>query len=586
MSTLMVVDDEKFIREIIAKKLAREGFDVLTAEDGQAALDQLKTLQPEVIITDLKMPVMDGFSLLKNLHDTDFPMNAVIVLTGHGSDQDIADCYALGIHTFLRKPINSIELIGLVRNILRFNQINQELHHLNKTLEQKVQERTQALEQEIEIHQQDQLKLKEVNQQLQISISELERLSRTFKLFVPPQFLNRIQTIGPDSLQAGDAEEEKLTILFSDIRSFMQLSESMTPQEIFDFLNGYLQLMEPCVSQHQGFIDKFIGDGIMALFDESASASAALDSAIAMQQALQHYNDKQESSLHPRIRVGIGINTGPVVIGALGSADRIDSTVVGEAVNLAARLEELTKKYKAGILISQYTHIEIDETAYLIREVETVRIRGKSTPITIYEVFDCDTSEVRDKKLATSDLLLHGIILYKCQAFPEALEMFGQCLAQFPGDVVAQEYVKRCQYFQKHPPKNRFWDGVVEDSTVLINHEARRRFERHPFAVELRLHVNHEENDRTGHAVDISLSGMMLEVDHPVQVDDIVMVQVIGKHGKLALPRVGSYHFLGRVVWQRFVARSAESPSWKVGLEFIMMPMHDEHRLHSLLKRL
>jgi hemerythrin len=172
-----------------------------------------------------------------------------------------------------------------------------------------------------------------------------ERLSTTtdaYSRFVPREFLHLLGIDDIRKVEVGQQVERKMTILFADIRAFTSLSESMSPQENFNFLNAYLVQMEPVITAHGGFIDKYIGDGIMALFPDSPDA--ALRCAQAMLQRLDDYNTGRERAGYRPIKVGIGINTGIVILGTIGGASRMDGTVIGDAVNLAARLERLTKE--------------------------------------------------------------------------------------------------------------------------------------------------------------------------------------------------------------------------------------------------
>ena len=225
-----------------------------------------------------------------------------------------------------------------------------------------------------------------------------ERLSTTtdaYGRFVPREFLHLLGIDDIRKVELGQQVERKMTILFADIRNFTSLSESMSPQENFNFLNSYLIQMEPVIAAHGGFIDKYIGDAIMALFPESPDA--AVRCALAMLNKLEEYNNGRHRAGYRPIKIGIGINTGIVILGTIGGASRMDGTVIGDAVNLAARLERLTKDYRVSILISEYTLYSLDEpNLWSIRFLDRTHVRGKQDNQSVYEVFNGDPAPLRE----------------------------------------------------------------------------------------------------------------------------------------------------------------------------------------------
>jgi class 3 adenylate cyclase len=219
-----------------------------------------------------------------------------------------------------------------------------------------------------------------------------ERLNNTtaaYSRFVPREFLNLLGIEDIRKVELGQQVERKMTILFCDIRNFTALSETMSPQENFNFLNSYLVQMEPVITAHGGFIDKYIGDAIMALFP--GSPDEALRCSQAMLRQLDDYNDGRQRAGYRPIRIGIGINTGIVILGTIGGAARMDGTVIGDAVNLAARLERLTKEYRVSVLISDYTLYSLDHPDdWAIRFLDRTQVRGKQGSHSVYEVFNND----------------------------------------------------------------------------------------------------------------------------------------------------------------------------------------------------
>jgi class 3 adenylate cyclase len=216
------------------------------------------------------------------------------------------------------------------------------------------------------------------------------RLRDTFKKFVPRQFLDRLATKGLGNIALGEADFGVVTILFADIRSFTTLSETLSPQEILNFLNTYFERMNAPIHANGGFIDKFIGDAIMGLFineDPSIGARNAVRSSLDMLVSLHSLNEQRKRTGDAPISIGLGIHTGETVIGTVGSDDRMDSTVLGDAVNLASRIESLTKQFGAQILISSTTYgLIAGDPTIPCREIGLVNIRGRAEADTIYEV--------------------------------------------------------------------------------------------------------------------------------------------------------------------------------------------------------
>lgn len=280
------------------------------------------------------------------------------------------------------------------------------------------------------------------------AFSNIEILSDTFRKFVPNQFIERIGHDGIESIKLGNVKREYVTILFCDIRSFTTLSESMSPNEVFQFLNAYMSRLEPPIQENGGFVDKFIGDAVMALFDQndkSIAAQSAVNAALGMQKALKAFNqERSQEGLSP-IRAGIGIHSGNVMIGTVGSSERMDSTAIGDTVNLTSRIEEMTKHYGASLLISEETFSHLgDSSNYLIRMVARVVVRGKTQPVTVFEIFNEDPPELRDKKIQTKSRFEEGVLFFTQKQFQEAKTVMEEHLLRFPDDFIARIYLQQC----------------------------------------------------------------------------------------------------------------------------------------------
>ncbi len=212
---------------------------------------------------------------------------------------------------------------------------------------------------------------------------ELVVLNRSFARFVPEDFLRLLEKNSILDVKLGDHVQKNMTVLFADIRDFTTLSEKMTPEENFNFINSILNIMSPIIQKHHGFIDKFIGDAIMALFPEESDH--AIQCALEMQESLVKYN--QGRMENDSLKIGIGINTGPLMLGTVGEEQRMSATVISDAVNVAARVESLTKNYNVSILITKDTYDEIKNPAqYDLKVLDTILVKGKAQQITIYAV--------------------------------------------------------------------------------------------------------------------------------------------------------------------------------------------------------
>jgi class 3 adenylate cyclase/PAS domain-containing protein len=291
---------------------------------------------------------------------------------------------------------------------------------------------------------QDITERKQAEAESQKFTSELFQLNEAFSRFVPRQFLQLLDKESIVDVQLGDQVQQDMSVLFSDIRDFTDLSERMTPEDNFKFINSYLSRMEPAIVKNQGFIDKYIGDGIMALF--SGEADNAVKAGIAMLQELTTYNQHRASHGYVPIQIGIGINTGSLMLGTVGGSNRMDSTVISDTVNLASRLEGLTKEYGVSLLVSHHTFAQLqDANQYVFRIIDRVQVKGKSKAVSVYEIFDGDPPKIRDRKLATKTAFEEALLLYNFHAFRDAARLFKDCLRINPGDRVARIHLECCK---------------------------------------------------------------------------------------------------------------------------------------------
>jgi class 3 adenylate cyclase/HAMP domain-containing protein len=285
------------------------------------------------------------------------------------------------------------------------------------------------------------------------------KLTESYSYFVPKEFLEFLEKESIIDIKLGDNVQKEMTVLFSDIRSFTMLSEKMSPQENFNFLNSCLSRIGPVVRNNGGFIDKYIGDAIMALFP--GSAEDALHAAIAMQNVIRTYNKHRMSAGYEPIDIGVGIHTGVLMLGTIGEERRMEGTVISDAVNLASRLEGLTKLYGASIIISGHTSNGLkNRSDFRSRYLGRVQVKGKKKWVDIFEILDGFSSELVNIKLTTKKEFERGVLLYQNSEFVEACESFDKVLEQDPDERAASLYLKRCRNFERNGVPEG-WEGVT-----------------------------------------------------------------------------------------------------------------------------
>ncbi len=297
-----------------------------------------------------------------------------------------------------------------------------------------------------------------MTQKLKEYIVSISMINEANARFVPRQFL---EFLGKDSIaeiRLGDQVQKEMTILFSDIRDFTSISENMTPKENFNFLNNYLGYMEPVIRVNNGFIDKFVGDSIMALFPENAED--AINAAIEMKIKLQEFNHIISQFGQNPITIGTGIHTGMLMLGVVGGEGRMDGTVIADAVNLTSRLEGLTKIYGASIIMSEDTLINIsDPTNYNYRFLDIVQVKGKKKAVYIFEVLDGEHEDIKNLKTKTKPEFSKAVQSYKDKKFNVALDLFKSIQQINPNDQAVTTYMDRCKKFIEKGYGDE-WDGI------------------------------------------------------------------------------------------------------------------------------
>jgi two-component system sensor histidine kinase ChiS len=393
---ILIVDDEPINIQVLANHLALHNYDITQASGGIEALELIENgFKPDLILLDVMMPQMTGYEVCQKLR-AKFPANElpVLMLTAKQQITDVVEGLHVGANDYLTKPISKSELLARIKT------------HLH-----------------------------------------LSNLNAAYSRFVPHKFLQLLNKESILDVQLGDRLQQQMSVMFADIRNFTSLSESMSPAENFQFINFYLSAMEPVILEHCGFIDKYIGDGIMALF--ACGVNDAVNAAIAMLQSLNARNQERFQDGKDPIRIGIGINTGILTLGTVGGKKRMDTTVIGDAVNLASRLETLTKEYGVSLLISHHTLSLLEfPQEYFVRFVDKVQVKGKSQAVGVFEVFDGDPPDVRNAKLATWARFEKALQLYYRRNYLAASQLLQDCLQENPSDRVVQVYLQRINQYQ------------------------------------------------------------------------------------------------------------------------------------------
>ena len=421
-AVILIVDDIPTNLEVLLDVLFDYGFEVLVALDGESAIEQVDYAQPDIILLDVMMPGIDGFETCRRLK-----MNAktkdtpVIFMTALTETVDKLKGFELGAVDYITKPLQHEEVLARITTHLTLKKLQQQLQQANNDLERRVQERTQ----------------------------ELVELNSALERFVPREFLSFLGKKSIIDVELGDQIQKEMTILFSDIRGFTTLSEQLSPQENFNFINSYLRRVSPIIRKYHGFIDKYLGDGIMALFP--GSVDNAIQAAIAMQQEVQHYNHHRQQVGYAPIRIGCSIHTGSLMLGMIGEEERIQGTVISDAVNLAFRLESVSKMYGIGIVISAQTlNRLLNPETYNYRFVDKVQVKGKKQTVSVYEIFDGDPTHIKLLKQKSKRRFEEGITCYHERQFAQAIAKFESVLQQNPADQSAKRHLERAHHFMAH----------------------------------------------------------------------------------------------------------------------------------------
>jgi len=404
---ILVVDDEPVNQQVLLNHLTAMKYNVEQAFSGEEALRAVGGDKKfDIVLLDVMMPRMSGYEVCRRIREkyleSELP---VIMITAKDQVVDLVEGFSSGANDYLAKPFSKSELLARIRTHLKLYKIN-----------------------------------------------------TSYSRFVPYEFLKSLGRESIIDVNLGDHIAKEMTILFSDIRSYSRLSESMSPEDNFRFLNSYLSRVGPLISINNGFVNQFYGDGIMALYLNEPEN--AIKSSIEMHKEIDNYNNYRKKKGRIPIKIGVGLHTGPIMMGIIGDKKRMDAGVVADSVNTASRMEGLTKFYGASTIISEHTLSRIKEPQkYNYRRLGIAQVKGKEKAIEVFEFFDGDLNEVRDLKLKSKDDFELGLEQYFSKEFEKAISSFKRVLKINPEDKTAHLYLQRsAHYVVEGVPKE--WEGI------------------------------------------------------------------------------------------------------------------------------
>ena len=385
MGRVLAVDDEPINLAVLARQLGNEGFEVVKASNGPEAIEKLRRETFDIVLLDVMMPRMSGYDVCRvvrrELGLADLP---VVLVTAKTQEQDLVDGFDCGANDYIRKPFTKGELVARVHA------------HVREA-----------------------------------------RTRKAIGRFVPREFLRLLGREQVSDVQLGDQVEREISVLFSDIRDFTKLCESLTPNDTFRFINRCLERLGPEVRAHGGFIDKYIGDAIMALFP--AGGVDALRAALAMQKAVDAFN--AEDPLAVPLAIGIGVHRGRTMLGTIGDQERMEATVVSDTVNVASRLEGITKSFGARVVVSGALFDQAREVGLTLRPLGHVSLKGRGIPVQVFEVLDADADGLRWAKVASLETFAEAVALHEAGRSDEARALFVTVLERCPEDRAARHFL-------------------------------------------------------------------------------------------------------------------------------------------------
>ncbi|MFA6916401.1 MAG: response regulator [Parachlamydiales bacterium] len=503
---VLIVDDTP--ANIFVMKTALESLDVtiITATNGNEALTQLIQHKIAVVLLDVQMPYMDGFEVAELMREHEETRYIpIIFVTAFDQDKNfIFRGYQAGGVDYIFKPFDVNVLKSKVAVFVNIYQQKYELskqtNELSLLLREKeclidhIEEQNKRKDLLIEENQQQKKKLDNYfrlkllslaglfilviliglvyntnmarkNSELLLRTDELHQLNdytvalnEAYQKFIPYDILKLLNKDSILEVKVGDQVLKDMIVLFVDVRGYSTIAENLSSEENMQLINHLLELMQNPILERNGIINKYLGDGLMALFH--TNANDALDAAIALLKNIEAYSYQRLGEDKPPIRVGIGIDKGEMMVGTVGTKNRMEQTVVSDAVNVASRIEGMTKMYGASLLISENIYHNLtNPSQYTIRLMDTVKVKGRNKNVIVYQVFDgeCQASKELCKK--TMKDFGEGLLLFREKKFSEALHAFQKVLEINHDDITAAIFKERCIQCMNGPVEND-WSHV------------------------------------------------------------------------------------------------------------------------------
>ena len=392
---ILIVDDEPINHQVLRNHLSKTHYEIVSALDGDEALRTIQEIGSfDLVLLDIMMPRMTGYTVCQKLRKkylaSELP---IIMITAKNQVSDLVEALSYGANDYLAKPFSKDEFLARIKT------------HI-----------------------------------------DLYTINHATTRFVPSEFLRSLGYETITDVRLGDHQERDVTVFFSDIRAYTTMSESMTPEENFKFVGAYVNRMGPIIKQYDGFVLQYMGDGIMALFLDSPDK--AIQAAIAMQERIRDYNKEREALGRKPIEVVMGMHTGPLVMGIIGDSTRNDPATISDAVNIASRMEGLTRQFGAKILLTRSTMDQLSNPDALNhRYLGKVKTKGKTELVEVFEILDGESRKRKAAKIKTKSSFDAGIMAFLNHDYAAAKQYFSLVQEVDEADEAAKYYLEKVEMF-------------------------------------------------------------------------------------------------------------------------------------------
>ncbi len=393
-------------QQLLMNQLSASSFQLSGVTNKDTAMARIQSGAFDLVMLDIEMAKLDGFEFVLAIRKL-YALNELPIILLGDTNQTLvmAQGFSCGANDFIAIPCDDLELLARLQALL-----------------------------------------------------DVGRLTEAYTRFAPVEFLKHLQHESVLNVRLGDQTQAEMTVMYLDIRDFSAIADNMTPKQNFDFLNEYLSYVIPSIHRNKGFIYKFLGDTVMALFP--TTPDDAVIAAIEILKQISLFNEKRGLEQKQAISIGIGLDTGDVMLGTIGDEQRMDGTVISDAVKLAARLEGLSKLYGASLLVSQLCFEKLSpDNAFNQRPLGKLKLQDESKTLTVLEIFDGDDFDTIDLKQDSLEIYEQAMSLYFERDFEEAAYLFKQVLKRNPKDQTAAKYHHRSAQFMVDGVDSN-WDGT------------------------------------------------------------------------------------------------------------------------------